>query len=183
MSMIAKKICLLGDFGVGKTSLIRRFIDHQFSENYLSTIGVAISRKSVVVAPVYQKQQPQIVQLLIWDIEGKTRFKKISPSYLKAAQGVIVVADVIRQDTIANIPFHIDLARQINPQGISCSIVVNKIDLVEQHLSTTLLEKAKIPIQCPTIPIYETSAKTGKNVDTMFVELAQAMMEEDKGNY
>ncbi len=183
MSMIAKKICLVGDFGVGKTSLVRRFIDHQFSEDYLSTIGVTISRKSVIVSSVSQKQQPQILQLLIWDIEGKTRFLKISPSYLKAAQGVIIVGDFSREETIANLPFHIDLARTMNPQGVSLSIVLNKIDLVYQQLSSSLLEKYKIPIQFPNIPIYQTSAKTGQNVERMFFELAHSIMEDEQANY
>ncbi|ACB54056.1 putative small GTP-binding protein [Crocosphaera subtropica ATCC 51142] len=181
--MISKKICLIGDFGVGKTSLIRRFIEHQFSEEYLSTIGVSISRKSVIVSSSHEKQDPEIVQLLIWDIEGKTKFQKISPSYLKSAQGIIIVADFSRQDTIANIPFHVDLVRSINPERLTLSIVVNKIDLVAEHLPTLLLQQYQIPNQFPTIPIYHTSAKTGENVEIMFHQLAQSMMEKNNQNY
>ncbi len=178
MSIISKKICLVGDFGVGKTSLMHRFVEHKFSEHYLSTIGVTIARKSVTVSSASEDQKAQTVQLLIWDIEGKTRFQKISPSYLKSAQGVIIVADITRQDTIESIPFHIDLARSINPQGLSLSIVFNKIDLLEQPLSTSLQAQYPIPSQFPIIAMYETSAKTGHNVETMFSQLAQSIIEE-----
>ncbi|MEO1762587.1 MAG: GTP-binding protein, partial [Cyanobacteria bacterium J06629_18] len=80
MSTISKKICLIGDFGVGKTSLIRRFVDRQFSDKYLSTVGVKISRKSVEVTDSKQGKNLNL-QLLIWDIEGSTKFKGISASY------------------------------------------------------------------------------------------------------
>ena len=86
--VVSQKICLIGDFGVGKTSLIRQFVDRQFSDKYLSTVGVKISRKLVSInnlsdnTPVDLKQ----LQLIIWDIEGSTRFKAIAPSYLQGAK-------------------------------------------------------------------------------------------------
>jgi small GTP-binding protein len=80
--MISKKICLVGDFGVGKTSLIRRFVDRQFSDEYLSTVGVKISRKTLELEGVRQQDQLNL-QLLIWDLEGHTKFKAIAPSYLQ----------------------------------------------------------------------------------------------------
>lgn len=177
MSIISKKICLIGDFGVGKTSLIRHFVEHRFSEQYLSTIGVTISRKSVNVS-TSNKASQQTIQLLIWDIEGKTRFQPISSSYLRSAQGVIVVADSSRQETIANISSHLDLARSVNPQGINFSIVFNKIDLIEQNSSKILQKQSQLLNQFPTIPIYNTSAKTGQNVEIMFSQLAQSMIKE-----
>ena len=73
MSIISKKICLIGDFGVGKTSLIRRFVDRQFSDQYLSTIGVKISRKIVEIQPQNQIRQ---VRLLIWVLKGKPNFSR-----------------------------------------------------------------------------------------------------------
>ena len=89
MSAISKKICMVGDFGVGKTSLIRRFVERQFNDKYLSTVGVKISRKTVELAEV--KQQDKLsVQLLIWDIEGHTKFKAIAPTYLQVAAGAVL---------------------------------------------------------------------------------------------
>lgn len=71
METVSKKICLIGDFGVGKTSLIRRFVENQFSDEYLSTVGVKISRKPVDIPG------GSVVQLLIWDLEGRTNLKPI----------------------------------------------------------------------------------------------------------
>ena len=74
MSPISKKICLVGDFGVGKTSLIRRFVDKQFSDKYLSTVGVKISRKLIELSET-ESQKAEEIQLIIWDIEGSNKFK------------------------------------------------------------------------------------------------------------
>ncbi len=79
---ISKKMCLIGAFGVGKTSLIRRFVDRQFSDQYLSTVGVTISRKLVD----FQEPPTKNLQLLSWDLEGSTNFKAIAPSDLQGAQ-------------------------------------------------------------------------------------------------
>lgn len=177
MSVISKKICLIGDFGVGKTSLIRRFIERQFSEQYLSTIGVTISRKSVIL-PANEKGEEQTVELLIWDIEGKTQFQKISPSYLKSSQGVIIVADSSRPDTITHITAHLDLASSANPQGVNLSIVFNKVDLIDYYTAKTLCQQYRFFNRFALIPTYATSAKTGKNVETMFYQLTQSMIEE-----
>lgn len=178
MSIITKKICLIGDFGVGKTSLIRRFVEQQFSEQYLSTIGVTISRKIVNVSQNNHKEQ-QSIQLLIWDIEGKTQFKKISPIYLKSAQGVIIVADMSRMETVDNISSHLNLAVSVNTQGIPLIFVLNKVDLVAEDLLQTLLKQSPIFKQFPTIPVYCTSAKTGQNVETIFFQLAQSIIKKN----
>ena len=175
MSVISKKICLIGDFGVGKTSLIRRFVEGRFSEQYLSTIGVTISRKKVIIS-ANEKQEEQTVQLLIWDIEGKTKFQKISPSYLKSAHGVIIVADYSRPETIENVQCHLDLVSSANPQGVSMSILLNKVDLLEQNLTTTPRYKSQFSDVFQAIPTYNTSAKTGQNVEIAFYQLAQSML-------
>ncbi|MEM8780508.1 MAG: Rab family GTPase [Cyanobacteria bacterium P01_G01_bin.49] len=174
MSIISKKICLVGDFGVGKTSLIRRFIEQRFSDQYLSTIGVSISRKQVAIS-TQEDSSEQTVQLLIWDIEGKTKFQEISPTYLKSAHGVIIVADSNRPETLENISSHINLAFSANPQGISISIVFNKVDLVAQDHVEILVKQHQFFNNSHVIPTYCTSAKTGENVEKMFYQLAQSM--------
>ena len=100
MSIISKKICLVGDFSVGKTSLIRRFVENKFSDRYLSTVGVKISRKSIEVETAIASQ---LVNLLIWDIEGQTKFQSIATSYLKGASGSIIVADITRPETLEHL--------------------------------------------------------------------------------
>ena len=114
--VVSQKICLIGDFGVGKTSLIRQFVDRQFSDKYLSTVGVKISRTLVSInnlsdnTPVDLKQ----LQLIIWDIEGSTRFKAIAPSYLQGAKGALIVGDVTRQSSMQSLKDHVQLFQSIN---------------------------------------------------------------------
>ncbi|MGB3532156.1 MAG: Rab family GTPase [Microcoleaceae cyanobacterium] len=172
--MIYKKICLIGDFAVGKTSLVRRFVDRQFSDQYLSTIGVKISRKQVNLS-TQETENPQLIQLMIWDVEGQTRFKEIAPSYLQGASGAIIVGDLTRQDTVNHIHQHIDLFLSINPQGVVI-IAFNKIDLVKPELILQIAQDGLFFDNNQVISVYKTSAKTGIYVDEIFLELAQNLV-------
>lgn len=166
MSIISKKICLVGDFGVGKTSLIRRFVDRQFSDQYLSTVGVKISRKTVEVLA-----EKQAVQLLIWDLEGHTKFKGIAPTYLKGGSGAVIVADVTRTETIERIPEHIKLFLSVNPKS-SLVVALNKSDLIDEEKFAKLLQMVQLQCEDKVVTVYPSSAKTGLSVDKIFLELA-----------
>ncbi|MBZ8182096.1 MAG: Rab family GTPase [Oscillatoria sp. PMC 1051.18] len=174
MSVISKKICLVGDFSVGKTSLIRRFVDRQFSDRYLSTVGVKISRKSVEV-PAPEGTGNQQVQLIVWDIEGQTKFKAIAPSYLQGAKGAIIVADVTRSETIENLQQHLDLFFSVCPKGLAV-IALNKLDLVSEEELEAQFKLVHFPEQPQVIAAHTTSAKTGKDVDEIFHKLAYNML-------
>ncbi|EAW36086.1 Rab family GTPase [Lyngbya sp. PCC 8106] len=166
MALISKKICLIGDFGVGKTSLIRRFVDRQFSDQYLSTVGVKISRKQVdLVASETQSQQS--IQLLIWDLEGHTKFKGITPSYLQGASGAVIVGDVTRQETLSHVSEHIDLFLSINPKA-RVIVAFNKIDLLDPENLEGLVHRSSNNKTNQVLSTYQTSAKTGAYVDEMF---------------
>jgi small GTP-binding protein len=171
MTTISKKICLVGDFGVGKTSLIRRFVDRQFSDKYLSTVGVKISKKKVDLS------EEKSVQLLIWDLEGHTKFKAIAPSYLQGASGAIIAADVTRQETIDNCTERLQLFLSVNPKGIAI-FALNKADLIEPEKVQLLLENVKKEQPEQVIATYCSSAKTGENVDEMFHLISQQMIEQ-----
>ncbi|VEP17613.1 Small GTP-binding protein domain protein [Hyella patelloides LEGE 07179] len=166
MSIISKKICLIGDFSVGKTSLIRRFIEDKFSDKYLTTIGVKISRKPITIEPNTQQ-----INLLVWDIEGQTKQTTITTNYLQGAHGAIVVGDLTRTNTLKHIPSHLELFLEINPQ---CKTVValNKFDLVSPEKLDKLVELNNFNNREQVIDTYVTSAKTGDYVNTMFKELA-----------
>jgi small GTP-binding protein len=174
MSLISKKICIIGDFGVGKTSLIRYFVESRFSENYLTTVGVRISRKMLEIDLVDRTQH---VQLLIWDVEGKTKFKGIAPSYLQGARGAIVVGDLARQETIDRIPEHLDLFNTINPQS-SAIVAFNKADLASPERIEKILESHNYKQNLQVIATYVTSARTGAYVEEMFGKLAVAMIQQ-----
>ncbi|TVQ53143.1 MAG: GTP-binding protein [Spirulina sp. DLM2.Bin59] len=171
MVTVSKKICMVGDFGVGKTSLIRRFVEREFSDRYLSTVGVKISRKVVPLPPMDDVDE---LKLLIWDLEGQTKFKAITPTYLQGSSGVLIVADVTRPETIDHIEDHLQLFFGVNPAGW-VAIALNKTDLLDSDERThvqTSLELNRPQILGP----YLTSAKTGDNVDAIFTELAKEML-------
>lgn len=173
MSVIYKKICLVGDFGVGKTSLIRRYVEDKFSDKYLSTVGVKVSRKSIQLSAESDFEQ---LQLLIWDIEGKTKFKSIAPSYLQGASGAIIVADLTRQETIEHLQDHLNLFFQINPQGYAI-ITLNKSDLVTSEELSYLSQSYNYNSYPQVIATYHTSAKTGASVEEIFYQLALRIIE------
>lgn len=174
MSTISKKICLVGDFGVGKTSLIRRFVEQQFSDQYLSTVGVKISRKTVELEGV-KEQEKLSLQMMIWDLEGHTKFKPIAPTYLAGASGAIVVADVTRQETLERMSEHIDLFFTVNPKGFII-IALNKSDMFEEEKIDKLLSNYQFEEEKRVLSTHSTSAKTGKDVDIIFHKLADKMV-------
>ncbi|TAE78525.1 MAG: GTP-binding protein [Oscillatoriales cyanobacterium] len=166
---------MIGDFGVGKTSLIRRFVDRQFSDEYLSTVGVKISRKSIPLENT-KHQEGVTAQLLIWDLEGHTKFKGIAPTYLQGASGVLIVADVSRSETVERISEHVKLFSSVNPKG-SIIVALNKVDLIDEEKLALLVEISHAIGQDKVIAVYTTSAKTGKDVDEIFHKLAYTMVE------
>ena len=175
VSIVSKKICMVGDFSVGKTSLIRRFVERQFSDRYHSTVGVKISKKTVECQSPNQQKQVN-VQMLIWDLEGNTKFKNITPMYLQGASSAIVVADVSRQVTVDHILEHIQYFLSVNPNK-PIVIALNKSDLVDDEKLLKILDftSSKLPKQ--VIATYSTSAKTGSQVDQIFQRLAYQMIE------
>lgn len=173
MQEITRKICLLGDFSVGKTSLIRRFVEGKFSDEYLSTIGVKISRKSLEV-----KMETDLCQLnlLLWDLEGNTKFKSITPSYLKGAVGAIIVADLSRPNTLSTLSQHINLFSKVNSQGLII-LALNKVDLISPEKLAKLTQSYNLDNDSQVLETYLTSAKSGDKVEEMFIKLAHEITE------
>ena len=157
-----KKIVLLGHFGVGKTSLVRRYVESAFSEDYLVTVGVHVKKKDVTV-------DNEIVTLIIWDIEGNNSIEKARSSYLLGTQGFIYVFDVKRQETYANIEEEMDFLKD-NYNGIPVRLVGNKADLFTEDFDATFFKESHFD-DC-----YFTSAKTGENVENLFEDIAKRMM-------
>jgi len=176
-SIVSKKICMLGDFSVGKTSLIRRFVERQFSDQYLSTVGVKISRKTVECKLAEQQKQVN-VQMLIWDLEGNTKFKSVTPMHLQGASSAVIVADANRQVTIEHIPDHIQCFLSVNPKG-SVIVALNKSDLFDEEKLRKLLEMSSLNAHNSVIATYSTSAKNGLNVGQIFQTLAYKMINQE----
>lgn len=172
MSIISKKICIIGDSGVGKRSLVHCFVERQFSDEYLDSVGVKISRK-ILELPIEQRPDKLILQLMIWDVTGHNKFKAVVPHYLRNSSGAVIVADVSRPETIKQIPEYIKLFLSINPNS-AIIIALNKFDLIarEELEKQFQLKKLKYISE-----IYPTSAKTGWFVDEIFQQLAYKILD------
>ncbi|MEB3215199.1 MAG: Rab family GTPase [Nostocales cyanobacterium 94392] len=150
------------------------FVDRQFSDKYLSTVGVKISRKSLEVTNSEQ-QKHLILQLLIWDIEGSNKFQGISISYFQGATGAIIVGDVTCPDFIDNISKHLQAFLKVNPQA-KAVIALNKSDLIDIEYLEKYRQTYRFKDNSSFVSTYETSAKTGKNVDKIFQCLTHSMI-------
>ena len=157
--MIRKKILLLGDFSVGKTSLVRRYVDGSFADKYLTTIGVKISKKLCTIEGVE-------CELLIWDVEGSTPSKKISLGYYRGASGAIFVTDVTRKETLENLQAHKDVFLTENPNATFVT-AYNKADMLSE------VARENIVLEDDT---FLTSAKDDENVEALFVKLVEKML-------
>lgn len=163
--MIQKKICMLGATGVGKTSLVSRFVLSVFSDKYLTTIGVKVDKKPVTV-------EGTEVTLLLWDIYGQDEYQTVRTSYLKGASGYLLVADGTRQLTL-------DTARELQKtaQGVVGPVpfvlVLNKADLASEW---RLDDKALYRMAEDGWSIIKTSAKTGEGVEDAFLKLTRKVV-------
>lgn len=155
----SKKIVLIGHFGVGKTSLIRRFVENTFSEDYKVTIGVHISKKTIDIPEGEQ------ISLIIWDLEGQDDIKKTRPSYLLGTNGFIYVFDLSRPVTFENLNSELAFLKKNFPTT-PLKVVGNKMDLVNK-----IYLKEHSSIFEPYVDFF-VSAKTGSKVEKLFSKLA-----------
>ena len=161
--MLQKKVCMLGAFSVGKTSLVRRFVSSMFDEKYLTTVGVKIDKKVVTT-------DQTDVTLMLWDLAGEDAYNSIKASYLRGAAGCIIVIDGTRPNTFEVGLKLTDLIKQ-GAGDIPIVIALNKADIKDQWL----LEQEQLS-QLETYPCLETSAKQGTQVDEMFQTLVSEML-------
>ncbi len=157
---ISKKVVLIGHFGVGKSSLIRRFVENTFSDDYKVTIGVHIFKKSVPIP-----EEGKDVSLVIWDLEGNDDIRETRLSYLLGTNAYIYVFDVSRPTTYKDIDSDILYLKEKCPTA-PIKIVGNKEDLLTKKQIGDLNEKIESFID------FFTSAKTGNKVDELFSKLA-----------
>lgn len=158
--MKSKKIVITGHFGVGKTSLFNRFISNTFSEKYLTTIGVRVDKKMVQV-------DGEDISLIIWDLAGEVSQEKVPRSYFLGASAVIYVFDLSRPATFSRLADDLQYIDTVLPD-VLIRKVGNKKDLVDE---ATLAD-----IHTQTQPDLFTSARTGENVEELFMDIARALV-------
>jgi small GTP-binding protein len=170
MTAISKKVCLLGDFAVGKTSLLRRFVYDLFSDKCISTIGVKVSRKTVAIT-----RANDVVELtiMLWDLGAARSSAGVRASYLRGAAGGVLVCDLTRPETLGRLRTYADDLLSISP-GADLILAANKCDLIDQQrLAAAQVEAVASGFNTP---YYLTSAKTGEEVEALFRHLGRLLV-------
>jgi small GTP-binding protein len=164
--VIQKKVALLGASGVGKTSLVRRFVESLFDDHYLTTIGVKVDKKRVSVCG-------QDVTLMLWDVAGAEERFAVPTSYVRGAAGFLLVVDGTRPETLTAAA---DIARQVlrDLGDLPFVLVFNKADLVDQWQMTD--DDATGDFGSEPVYVVKTSAKSGEGVEEAFHQLAAALV-------
>lgn len=161
---------MLGDPGVGKTSLIRRFVKDEFSDKYLSTIGTKVSEKDLRLK---QAGADVLMHLVIWDIAGQQSFTSVSPTLFKGSQGALIICDLTRKKTLDNLHNWIyNLGK--NAGEVPFVVLVNKWDLVDRK-AFELVDVERVAEGHKAVCLC-TSAKTGHNVEGAFKRLGEFML-------
>ncbi len=164
--MISKKICMLGSFSVGKTSLVQQYTYSIFSSRYLSTLGVKICKKPTVV-------NGQEVNLVLWDIEGQDDYSSVTTVYLRGCMGALLVVDGTRRETLETaLTLRQVMLSQVG--NIPHLLLINKHDL---EADWEITEQDLVPLKKLGISMLKTSAKLDHNVDEAFMLLTKQMVE------
>lgn len=170
-----KKVVLIGDESVGKTSMIRRFVLDKFDDRYISTLGTKVTKRNLTIresTAVYN------ITFMIWDVMGQKRFEKIQSVAFKNAQGGFIVCDVTKKMSLEHIEVWLELLYRVT-RDIPLVFIANKIDLIENRVvdENEVQELAKKY----GVPYYFTSAKTGENINKAFFSLGKLMVRPFKG--
>lgn len=164
--MIKKKICMLGAFAAGKTSLVRQYVHSIFSEKYQTTVGVKIDKKTQIL-------ESGPVDLILWDIHGEDAFQSVRTAYLRGAAGILIVVDGTRRATL-DTAFDLRTRALETVGAVPIILVFNKSDLTtDWEITAAEMDQ----VRQKGIVVVETSAKTGSGVEATFEMLVRAMME------
>lgn len=162
------KVIVIGDPSVGKTSLLTKFSTKKFKEQYIPTVGTNITKEQV---DLDIKDKDVVINLMLWDIAGQPQFYMLHRPYFNGADGMILVFDITRSSTFSNINNWYNTAVKYGLSGVPRLLVGNKIDLKDERkiinpMALHLSEKLNAPY-------FETSAKTGVNVDKIFHKISE----------
>lgn len=165
MTSASRKVCLLGDFAVGKTSIVARGVRNTFSEKYLTTVGARVDSKLVSLSADRE------LRLVLWDIAGSSTLTQLSSSYIKGAQGLLLVADGSRPETVDTALYLRAQVVQLLGHDIPAILILNKSDLADRWGVTP----ARMLALQQELPVITVSAKTAEGVEQSFSLLAGAI--------
>jgi len=161
------KLVLIGDSGVGKSCLLLRFADDNFTDSYISTIGVDFRFRTIVI-------EKKTVKLQIWDTAGQERFRTITSAYYRGADGIIMVYDVTSLESFDHVEEWLSEVDRYANENTSKLLIGNKADLIDEKQVTE--ETAQKFADKLGISFLETSAKTSTNVDNAFLTMAKELI-------
>lgn len=160
------KVVLMGDSGVGKTSIVLQFSEHVFREITRPTVGSGCVNKKVMT-------QKGLCSLMIWDTAGEERYRSVTSLYSQGANAFIIVYDVTDESTFESIPDWIETFQQTADDDSLVYIIANKIDITNRAVSDV---RAFEWARQHNYPYFEVSARTGENVDLVFDDVAEKVM-------
>lgn len=166
------KICVFGDPAVGKTTLLLKYVDNCFREIYIPTVGVNVSTKSISVKA--KGGEKASINLNLWDLAGQANFKTLRKIYAEGSSASIIIYDCTRSETFSSVKKWKDEIEKINPK-IPVYLLGNKIDLKEKRKVST--DEGKDIASTLGLKYFETSAKTGENVSTLFEDICLSIIE------
>jgi Ras-related protein Rab-1A len=163
------KVLLIGDSGVGKTSLLYRMTSDKFDENYVTTIGVDFGIQQFDV-------NGKIVKMQIWDTAGQERFKAIVTSYYRGSHAIFLVYDVTDIKSFDNIRKWIEEIKQYADENVKLFLIANKVDRENKRVVSQ--EEGQKYADKLNAVYFETSAKTAYNVEKIFIAMAEYCVNE-----
>ncbi len=165
MSAIQKKICMLGAYSVGKTSLVSQYVNSIFSEKYTTTIGVKIDKKLLQI-------DDTTLSMILWDVYGEDNHQSVMPSYLRGMAGYILVTDPTRPSTLTStLTLHAKVTETVG--DVPFVLALNKSDLKSEWVAE--LDELQ-GLKDSSVAWFETSAKMNTDVDPLFESLAKALI-------
>ncbi|MHA1914483.1 MAG: Rab family GTPase [Promethearchaeota archaeon] len=159
------KLSLIGDEGVGKTSMVQRYVHDIFKKDYRATIGTFISKKECKF-----EELETSVRFMIWDLAGQAQFSRLWPDYLTDSRAGIIVFDITNRNSFENVEKWYGILSEVASPNLVLILVGNKVDLADSR--TVSLEEGVALAEKLGIPYMETSAKTNENIDDVFEWIA-----------
>jgi small GTP-binding protein len=162
------KLILIGNSGVGKSSILNRYMNKTFEESYKCTIGVDFLMKSIEI-------NGKTVKLQLWDTAGQEKYKSMVASYYRGANVALVVFDITSHESFDSLPLWIENYYKNGPEQKNIILIGNKKDMIEERQVTQ--EEAELFSQTNNMIYFETSAKDGDNIDYVFTYAAEKLVE------
>jgi Ras-related protein Rab-1A len=167
---LVKLICI-GDSSVGKSSIMNQYVDAEFTESFISTIGVDFKIKTIELDGF-------LVKIQVWDTSGQERFRTITSSYYRGAHGVLLIFDLTNNKSFENLKMWVNEIDKYAPESIQSIVIGNKSDLIaEREVNYDIASEFALNLNNEYV---ETSAKSGSNLDSVFVKIVQKIIKRIK---